>query len=758
MPRDEDSSYNYIDFNELARLLAQTVVATPAVVQAPANTAPSAPAVQQAAVQIAEAVAPIVAPTVPRQAILALAKEIADEVVTTPEIIKADTGVSVPPKVIDSIVSEVSDVIPQNVIDSIEKSLSNASAEQVVVPTPSQALDERSQAISEYKNFFGTGQVDTSTSGAEEPAVQPFTTPMTISGQVNTSTSGAKEPAVQPFTQPMTIAGQVKTSVPTSENIQDRGIEGFGTGYGTVTGVKKISDMTQAEIDAATKAAIAAGGLSTDEQWRLLGESAEEQNARMTEGYKNFLAKPIMTAEQIAGGGEVRWVREGAGGKGEWQVVMPIGSPLVGSTTNKYTEGIIPVDSKHTTGSDVGQYSDGKGNVTPVQTFEEVINNIQAGTITTGGGSNIIASTGPTGPAVVDDREKAIQEYKDFFGITSPTGPAVTGPATTGPAVQTYTASDGKQFTDQQAYVAYENNLRNTKLTADTQAAQNLAARQSAYDLLYSQFNKYGLGSLVKEIEYLIKENVSPSEFAIRLQDTQGYQNRFSANKDRIKKGLAALSPAEYIGLEDQYQNIMRNYGLPASYYTKDAMGTQAGFNNFISNDVSAAELEDRIMTAQKRILYANPEVSIALKTFYPDISNGDLLAYALDPEKGLEQIKRRITAAEIGASAVQLGLTTNLTDAEYLARYGVTKDQAQQGYRQVAEVLPGASKLGDIYANQGLGPYTQQTAEQEIFNVPGAAEAAAKRRKLSALEQAQFAGQAGTTQGALARERAGAF
>jgi hypothetical protein len=97
------------------------------------------------------------------------------------------------------------------------------------------------------------------------------------------------------------------------------------------------------------------------------------------------------------------------------------------------------------------------------------------------------------------------------------------------------------------------------------------------------------------------------------------------------------------------------------------------------------------------------------------------------------------------------MGLATNVTDAEYLARYGVTKAQAQQGYRTAADILPTATKLSDIYSTQVASPYTQQTAEQEIFNVPGAAEAAAKRKK-------QFSGRSGLTQGALARERAGNF
>jgi hypothetical protein len=49
------------------------------------------------------------------------------------------------------------------------------------------------------------------------------------------------------------------------------------------------------------------------------------------------------------------------------------------------------------------------------------------------------------------------------------------------------------------------------------------------------------------------------------------------------------------------------------------------------------------------------------------------------------------------------------------------------------------------------LVPYTQQTAEQDIFNLPGGAAAAEKRRKLSELETASFGGKAGM--GAIARD-----
>ena len=288
------------------------------------------------------------------------------------------------------------------------------------------------------------------------------------------------------------------------------------------------------------------------------------------------------------------------------------------------------------------------------------------------------------------------------------------------------------------------------KQNADAIAADNKAQRQSAYDTLYNEFNKYGLGALAKEVEGLIQSNISPSQFAIELQNKPAYQARFSANKDRIAAGLTALSPAEYIALEDGYQSVMRNYGLPASYYAKDSTGKQSGFDKFIAGDVSAPELEDRIATAQQRVINSNPEVLQALKQFYPDINNADILAYTLDPKNGLDQIKRKVTAAEIGGAALAQGLQAQGGTAESLAGLGVTKAQAQQGYTNVAEMVPRGSQLSDIY---GQGPYNQSTAEAEVFNTAGAAAAAAKRKKLTGLETASFSGSSGV--GSLNRDRA---
>ena len=291
------------------------------------------------------------------------------------------------------------------------------------------------------------------------------------------------------------------------------------------------------------------------------------------------------------------------------------------------------------------------------------------------------------------------------------------------------------------------------KQAADAAAKAN---RQSAYDLLFQQFDAYGLGALVSPLKGLIESGISPSEFTIKLRETDAYKKRFAANAARINKGLRALSEAEYIGLEDQYQDVMRRYGLPQEYYARGDMGRQEGFEKFIGGDVSPVELEDRVQTAQRRVLNAAPQVKDALTQFYgAEIGNGDILAYVLDPEKAIENIKRKVTAAEIGGGAMRAGLGLARARAEELGQYGVTGQQAVTGFGTIASGLERGRQLSQIY-NQP--DYTQAVAEAEVFALPDAEKARRQRRKLGQLETSTFSGTSGITGGALGRERAGQY
>jgi len=356
-------------------------------------------------------------------------------------------------------------------------------------------------------------------------------------------------------------------------------------------------------------------------------------------------------------------------------------------------------------------------------------------------------------------------------GSTGPTGPTGgTGASgATGP-VKTWTATDGTVFTDQNAFVKYQEIISSQNADKASAAAQlkiaeeeKRAQRQSAYDLLYTQFSKYGLSSLVEPLKGFITSGISPSEFTIKLRETPAYQQRFSANAERIKKGLTALDEKAYLDLEDQYQNVMRNYGLPETYWKRGDLGTQEGFNKLIANDVSNVELENRILTAQDRVLKSNPQVLDTLKQFYPGITNGDILAYSLDPANALKDIQRKVTAAEIGGAATAAGLSLGKTPAEIaasearaqmLAGYGVTKEAAMSGFQTVADSTRG-SQLANFYNRPTYG---QMEAEQEVFKLEGATAARKKRSEITGLEKATFGGQSGLTSSALTRDRAGGY
>ena len=362
-------------------------------------------------------------------------------------------------------------------------------------------------------------------------------------------------------------------------------------------------------------------------------------------------------------------------------------------------------------------------------------------------------STGPTGPT---GGTGVTLGTLPTGGTGATSGTGATGPTVTSGGVDPAITALLEQLKQQNLQASLA-----AQAEADRRAAAAQAERQSAYDLLYQQFAQYGLQSLVDPLKKYITQGINPSEFTIRLREEPAYKKRFAANQSRIAKGLRALSEAEYIGLEDQYQDIMRRYGLPASYYEQTidpvtGVKLQQGFEKFIAGDVSPVELEDRVQIAQRRVLNAPTQIKDALTKFYgTEISNGDILAYMLDPTNALENIRRKVTAAEIGGAAAMSGLASEKARAEQLAGYGITGEAARQGYAQVAEVLPRGTQLAEFYKQS---PYTQQTAEQEVFNLAGGTEAARERRKLTQLETAAFSGQAGAAGGALGRERAGAF
>jgi len=299
--------------------------------------------------------------------------------------------------------------------------------------------------------------------------------------------------------------------------------------------------------------------------------------------------------------------------------------------------------------------------------------------------------------------------------------------------------------------LALQQSQQQATAQAAAQAAAQTAAetqrRENAISVLTTRFNQYNLGTLIPKIRDLAISGATEATITLQLMETPEYKERFRANQDRIKKGLAVLDPGEYIGLEDKYRQILRAYGL--NQFDNDAYVTQ-----FISNDVSAAELSSRVEVAVQRVRNADPAVLNTLTRFY-GIAANDLVGYVLDPEQEFAKIERKVAAAEIGAAAGLQGIQPGVAVAEQLAAQGITKAQAQKGYATIADILPTSEKLSQIYSGV-LDQYGLAEAEQEVFN--SLASAQRKRRALTEREMASFSGASGVGKTSLTAQTGGTF
>jgi len=302
-----------------------------------------------------------------------------------------------------------------------------------------------------------------------------------------------------------------------------------------------------------------------------------------------------------------------------------------------------------------------------------------------------------------------------------------------------------------------------TTPTLDTKKIDAIAA-------ISALLSSYGLGDLSGAVTEAVQKGYTSDTIQLIMQDPNSkdplavaFQTRFSGNKARFAAGKAVLSPGEYLAAERSYTQVLQSYGV-ASLATKDRL------SSFISNDISAAEVADRVGLAIDRVRNADPFVKAALAEYYPTLNQADIVSAVLDPAEGLPALKRKIQIGEIGGAAAIQGLKTGLAStsgmaaglenvtsgalgAEALASFGITQEEARKGYQTVASIAPRAEFLSSISTGED---YTRLQAEQEAFL--GLASAKRARESISAQEEGRFKGQSGLTKTTLTQSGAGQY
>lgn len=365
------------------------------------------------------------------------------------------------------------------------------------------------------------------------------------------------------------------------------------------------------------------------------------------------------------------------------------------------------------------------------------------------------AKVGTTGltQAQIDTRASAVDVAKSIndnyseFGITSKVDPT-TGKVTTtkGTTVLTNTPPDSPLYVPPVVPKAK---------TPEELAEERL--RMDAFAMLKDVFTSYGLEELIPVIEGYMRADIGTNQATLLLKQSEPYKIRFAGNEARRAKGLNVISEAAYLELENDYAETLRAYGLQ-DYFgvvtdVSSRKARQAKMAEVIGNNISAVEFKDRIDTAATRVMNSDADTRAAFKAFY-NIGDTDLIKYFLSPAENADILKQKVTAAEISGAAMLAGLGgTSLMSATELAKLGIDKTEAQKGYATVAQVLPTATKLGEIYDEEGI-KYTKATGEEEVFK--GLASAKRKREMLVGRETAAFSGASGVNKASLNKSALG--
>jgi hypothetical protein len=276
------------------------------------------------------------------------------------------------------------------------------------------------------------------------------------------------------------------------------------------------------------------------------------------------------------------------------------------------------------------------------------------------------------------------------------------------------------------------------------------AERRDAFSIIKSTLTTYGFTAAeIAELSTFIESGLTnakmgPEQLKLDMRELPTYKARFAGNTTRVSAGLNALSEADYLQQENDYSEILKMYGV-------GNLSSRAQFSSLIGGNISVTEATKRVDAAVKRVKNGDPAVLTTLRTLYPNITDTDIVAYFLKPDEMLPELERKTTVAEIGATAGQFGMKeTGLAKFEDLQRYGVTLATARAGYGTIAEELPGATKLGNVYGETGI-TYGQTEAEAEQFK--SSAEAKRKKEKLIETEKSSFKGSAGLNTGGLSTQ-----
>lgn len=252
---------------------------------------------------------------------------------------------------------------------------------------------------------------------------------------------------------------------------------------------------------------------------------------------------------------------------------------------------------------------------------------------------------------------------------------------------------------------------------------------EGAKAIIVGFLSRYGLGNLGEWAwaEYLAGSSID--QIMIDMRDRPEYKAKFPAMEQLAQEGRA-ITEEQYMSYERSTRQLLQSWGIPQGMYD-----TPASISKLLINDVSEAELNDRLSLAASAAYTAPAEVRQALTERF-NLSPGDLVGFWLDPDKALPIIQQQYQSAEITGASRQQGVDVAYDIADKLAQQGVTYAQALQGF-------------GEVQATEGLAAGQGEVASRDARVAAAFGDAAAAQQ----VQRVQDSRRAGFRQGGNAAE-----
>lgn len=218
--------------------------------------------------------------------------------------------------------------------------------------------------------------------------------------------------------------------------------------------------------------------------------------------------------------------------------------------------------------------------------------------------------------------------------------------------------------------------------------------QRNAINTMKGVLEQMGMMSLYERVVGFVKEGYEPEAVMVLIRTTPEYKTRFPAMDALAAKGRA-ISEAEYISYEQTASGLERRYGLPQGML-------MSSVTQLLTNEVSASELNDRVILASAAAVQAPREVKDTFRQYY-GIDDGGMTAYFLDPNKATPLLEKQYAASLIGTEATRQGVGIDVFGAENLQNLGITQEQARTGFGQVAGARGLTEGRGDIVTQETL-------------------------------------------------------